>query len=374
MTDTPGWSSPGQQGPPRDVPPGWSQQQPPPHGPPPGWGQPEGKQQEGWQWGQPPPPEVKPGIVPLRPLGVGEILDGAISCMRAYPRAMLGLSAIVVTIAQALRVIMQWLLYQEVTLDPTLEEPASFSEISALFAGSLTAAGAGGVVTLLALLVLTGMLTVIVSRGVLGQPVAVGRAWTEVRPLLLRLAGLALLTLLIIAGAVLAGFLPGLIAALAGAPEAAVVTLLVLGGIAGVLAAIYLYYTLALATPALVLERQPIGKSLGRSRRLVRGSWWRVFGILLLAGLIAQLIATIIVTPFAYLGMGPDFFTSAGAPPAAPTLLALCVAAIGGIIAGTITYPFGAGVGVLLYVDQRIRREALDLELARAAGVTLPGR
>ena len=34
-----------------------------------------------------------------------------------------------------------------------------------------------------------------------------------------------------------------------------------------------------------------------------------------------------------------------------------------------ITFPITAGVTVLLYIDQRIRREALDLELARAAGV-----
>jgi hypothetical protein len=34
-----------------------------------------------------------------------------------------------------------------------------------------------------------------------------------------------------------------------------------------------------------------------------------------------------------------------------------------------ITFPITAGVTVLLYIDQRIRREALDLDLARAAGV-----
>lgn len=43
--------------------------------------------------------------------------------------------------------------------------------------------------------------------------------------------------------------------------------------------------------------------------------------------------------------------------------------AIGGVIALAITMPMQSGVTVLLYIDQRIRREALDLELARAAGV-----
>ena len=36
---------------------------------------------------RPPPPPPKPGIIPLRPLGVGEILDGAITAIRALPAA-----------------------------------------------------------------------------------------------------------------------------------------------------------------------------------------------------------------------------------------------------------------------------------------------
>ena len=39
------------------------------------------------------------------------------------------------------------------------------------------------------------------------------------------------------------------------------------------------------------------------------------------------------------------------------------------VIGAMITFPITAGVTVLLYIDQRIRREALDLDLARAAGV-----
>lgn len=49
----------------------------------------------------------------------------------------------------------------------------------------------------------------------------------------------------------------------------------------------------------------------------------------------------------------------------------LIVSGIGDVVIATITYPLSAGAMALLYVDQRIRREALDLELARAAG--LPG-
>ena len=47
----------------------------------------------------------------------------------------------------------------------------------------------------------------------------------------------------------------------------------------------------------------------------------------------------------------------------------LIVSGIGSVIGSMITFPIAAGVIVLLYIDQRIRREALDLDLARAAGL-----
>ena len=40
---------------------------------------------------------------------------------------------------------------------------------------------------------------------------------------------------------------------------------------------------------------------------------------------------------------------------------------MGGLVAGTIVRPFSAGVAALLYIDRRMRAEALDLTLARAA-------
>jgi hypothetical protein len=36
-------------------------------------------------------------------------------------------------------------------------------------------------------------------------------------------------------------------------------------------------------------------------------------------------------------------------------------------VATTVTAPFSAGITGLLYFDQRIRREGLDIELARTA-------
>jgi hypothetical protein len=127
----------------------------------------------------------------------------------------------------------------------------------------------------------------------------------------------------------------------------------------------------SLASPALMLEKQGVLKSMSRSAKLVRGSWWRVFGIQLLATIIANIVASIVVIPFALIASAlsgdgiTGFLSSAGS--AGWTFL--IVSGIGSVIGAMITFPISAGVTVLLYIDQRIRREALDLDLARAAGV-----
>ncbi len=119
--------------------------------------------------------------------------------------------------------------------------------------------------------------------------------------------------------------------------------------------------------PALVLERIGVIASLRRSRRLVTGSWWRVFGILLLATIIAFVLSGIIAIPFQVIGtIVGGGFEDVDAP---FSMGALVITSIGSVIATTITLPFAAAISVLLYIDQRMRREGLDLELARAAGI-----
>jgi hypothetical protein len=399
MSDTPGWTSPGRpdepdrggatgegappepggqgQAPP-PVPPGWSQNQPPP-GPPAGqsppsgghaWGPPPGAP-GGWGWG--PQPEVKPGVVPLRPLGVGEILDGAISAMRAHARPMLGLSAVVVTVSQLVAFGALVLLLQDLSsASAALDETSSFDEVLDVFADAAAVAGVSVLLDWVAVIFLTGMLTVVVSRAVLGQRATVGDAWASLRPRLGRLVLVSLLTTAIVLGVGVVPWLPGLALAAAGADAGVTAALLVPGAVASAVLMVWLYVSLALATPALVLEKQTVRGALGRSRRLVRGSWWRVLGILLLAALLTMIIASIIATPFQLVGGGGDAFFSPGGGTAEPSTGALFVATLGQIIGSTLTYPFGAAVTVLLYVDLRMRREGLDLELARAAGLRHP--
>lgn len=376
---------------PPSVPPGWSANQPPAWTPPQpsDWttptpppaqatepsgtwpGQPgsrlAGADPRRWQqsWGPQGrwQPDVKPGVIPLRPLGVGEILDGAISTIRQHPRVMLGISAIVGAISALLNSFASWLTLRDLEgIDP---ETATDEEVVEFLAIGFTSIGATIVVTTLATLVATGVLTVAISRAVLGRRVSMREAWESARPRLVRLVGLWLLTSLIIFGVVAVGPVLGILLAAAGV-TALGVAVAVIGGIGGALMAIYFYVRFALAPPALILEKQRIVAAMRRSHRLVKGSWWRVFGILLLALVLAGILGQIIQTPFGLLGFGTSYFVPTE-DFTAPGLVDLTVAGIGGVVASAITLPFTAGVTTLLYVDQRMRREALDIELARTA-------
>ncbi|MFJ3673427.1 glycerophosphoryl diester phosphodiesterase membrane domain-containing protein [Streptomyces sp. NPDC090106] len=329
------------------------------HGAPGGWG-------SGWGG---PPPAAKPGVIPLRPLGVGEILDGAVSTMRTYWRTVLGISLTVAVVTQVVVVLLQGLVLDNTSTEALQDPSATLDELTEAMGDALLSSSAVFLVSLIGTVVATALLTTVTSRAVLGKSVTTGEAWRDARPQVARLFGLIFLLILIGIGVVLAGAVPGIIAAAAGGGDAAA-TLLVLGMAGALVVALWLMVRFSLASPALMLEKQGIRKALVRSAKLVRGSWWRVFGIQLLAAIIAAIIAEIIVLPFTFLAaaLSGQSFTGLLDNGGDVGWTFLVVSGVGAVIGSMITFPITAGVTVLLYIDQRIRREALDLELTRAAG------
>ncbi|MFD3735440.1 glycerophosphoryl diester phosphodiesterase membrane domain-containing protein [Streptomyces sp. NPDC058632] len=431
MNDTPGWASPGSapsegQGPgtsgpaePADRPnpeqpapqgPGWSKEQPPSQWsaptdrpgapdpgqappPPPGWGAPPpagpghhgpgghgggyagpggygGPGSWGGGWGGP-PPAAKPGVIPLRPLGVGEILDGAVSTMRTHWRTVLGIALTVAVLTEVVAVLVQGFFLDSSSVAALSDPSATLDELTAAMGDSLLNSGVIFVVTLIGTVAATALLTTVTSRAVLGTSVTAAEAWRDARPQILRLFGLICLLLLITVLVITVGAVPGLVMA-ATVGGGGSVALTVLGIVGAGLVALWLMIRYSLASPTLMLEKQGVFKALSRSAKLVRGSWWRIFGIQLLATIIANVVASIIIIPFtfiaaAFTGDGvTGFLNSAGGDIGWTFLI---ITGIGAVIGAMITYPITAGVTVLLYIDQRIRREALDLELGRAAGV-----
>ncbi|MEU5598066.1 hypothetical protein [Streptomyces sp. NPDC020298] len=373
-----GAPSPGQAPPPPPPGPGWGGQYPVGgHGGPGGYGGPVGHGGPGgygaWGggWGGP-PPAAKPGVIPLRPLGVGEILDGAVSTMRTYWRTVLGISLTVAVVIEVVIVLLQGLVLNDSADTAALDDPsATLGEVTRAMGDVMLNSGVVILISLLGTIVATALLTAVTSRAVLGKSVTTGEAWRDARPQIPKLFGLIFLLLLIAFGIACAGALPGILVAVAGGGDGAA-ALAVLGIFGAAIVALWLMIRFSLASPTLMLEKQGIVKSMRRSAKLVRGAWWRVLGIQLLAALIANIVASIVAIPFAVLAAAAsgnsvsDFLNGTGGDLGWTFLI---ISGIGSVIGSMITFPITAGVTVLLYIDQRIRREALDLELARAAGV-----
>jgi hypothetical protein len=310
---------------------------------------------------------LKPGIIPLRPLTLSEIFNGAIAYVRMNPKATLGMTAIVVIASQVIGLALQiWPLAALGALNPSTFDPLSGSQPSdEALVGSMLSSLAGVTATGLASIVLSGLLTVIVGRAVFGSKITAGEAWQRARGRLLPLFGLTVLqavgiTLLIVVAVVLtvlADYVAGVAAAV------------IVGILAFVLVVVLMLYvsTVLVFAPALVvLEQLGIVPAIARSFALVRKDFWRVLGIWVLAMIVAYLITMAVTAPFSIVGevllMTSESTTR--------LVIALVLIGIGGAIGQIITAPFSAGVVVLLYTDRRMRAEAFDLVLQ--TGATAP--
>jgi hypothetical protein len=319
--------------------------------------------------------------VPLRPLGFGEILDGAFTAVQRYPKILLGLAALIVTGLMLVTFLVMFLGFADFFTSEDIEQFGGARVVS--FALSIFVIL---ILFLLAELTLTGMITVTVSQGVLGKPVTVRQVWDTAKSRILRLIGLMLL----IGLAVVVGYVAifalgaGLVYVSDQAGVIAVgIVLVVLIAIGAVVAAIYAGVRLALSSAALVLETRPtdpghpggqqrglrVFEAMRRSWELTRGRWWRTFGLIFVSSLIAGVISSIIQYGFLFLGVaiaaGVSAATSSEVLGGAISVLLYGVGSIGSAV---LQLSFISAINALIYVDARMRGEGLDLELASITG------
>jgi hypothetical protein len=313
-------------------------------------------------------------VIPLRPIAVGEILDGAFTSIRRNPKATLGIAAVVLTISGVITTSLELILLSQLGLNTASDQALTSAQLAGMLAVVIPSGLTALILAFIVQILLTGLLTAVVGRSVLGDRITAGQAWQIARP---RLPALLLATLL--TALALIGPWAGLTAVLillgvAGAPDGLVIAVLLLGALACVVLDVWFWTMFSMSAAAVVLERRGPAQALGRSWRLVRRSFWRVFGILLLAALIVLVASSVLRLPFTLISAA----LSSGSAPLAqalqPSVASLVIGAVGGIVAGAITQPISAGVTVLLYVDLRMRREGLDLALQTAtSGGQAPG-
>lgn len=111
-------------------------------------------------------------------------------------------------------------------------------------------------------------------------------------------------------------------------------------GLLAILPGIYLLVAGSLGTPATVIEKRRGIEAIRRSMELVRGSWWRVLGVVVLSNFLTAGVAALIGAPF----LGAAESTGSAA-----------FQLVGNTIGGVLLAPPAALIVCLLYFDQRRR-------------------
>jgi MFS family permease len=152
------------------------------------------------------------------------------------------------------------------------------------------------------------------------------------------------------------------------APSLLLITVLfglgvLLGTLALIVPGIWLYLAWSFAIPVLLVEGLRGRKALGRSFELVKGRWWRTFGVIVVGFILGGVVSAIVQGVFS-LGIivEPD-----------NDLLVVVINAIATTVAFAIATPFQAALVTVVYFDLRVRKEGFDLELlARGIGAGVP--
>ena len=299
----------------------------------------------------------KPGVIPLRPLGLGEMMDGAFQACRRNAAATFGSAVLVQVLVALITLLVMPQLFDTMALldDPTASD-AEYLSATAGILGSSIWLSLGSV---LAFVVLQGVLTVPVARSILNLRTGLGQAWRLARRRILPLIAQSVL-MLVAAGVALSVFVL-LAVALIEALDGAGIAITVLGVLALFAVFAWISIKLMLAPAALVLEPAGIFASIGRSWALTRRNWWRTFGIVLLTGLIVSVITSVVTLPITMIVS----FVGGAAGGTGTLMTATVISMVITSLFTGIGYAFQGAVTALLYVDLRIRREGFDIVLMK---------
>lgn len=320
MSEHGGWASPAQ--------PSW----PPPGGPaqaPVGW------QQPGWGGqpsGEPPRPSggsARTGPLPLQPMGVGEILDGAIKLYRANFKAIALVSLVLsapfqVVTSVAVRGANGGYGITDLLNDPSLAQSSGTNPLANL----------AGSVTLIAT-TLVGFIVGPLIAGAVAKAVASSYLGAEITAAAALRASLRKWPALL--GASLLVHLTEAVG--------------ILGCIVGVVFVMGLWVAVS---PAIVVEDLGPVAGLRRALQLTFPRYWAVLGIAVLSAVITSTLSSLV----------------SGIPTVAAVLIGyrwgFPLLALAGTASAVLVGPLSAIVATLVYFDLRIRREGFDLEIMAA--------
>jgi hypothetical protein len=324
-----------------------------------------------------PPP--KPGLIPLHPLSFGTIIGSSFRVMRRNPAPTFGMSVLLYGFVTLVYAGLMGLLFTQVIM--RLSSAAVDDQSDILSGGVGLFVLAALVPTSLALVAtafLQGLISLEVSRATLGEKLKTRGLWRLAKG---RLGTMALWAL-VLTGAIVIFVVVALIAtslvfaagisstsgsnAVVSALAGFGITMAIILGF--VVVGSWLGIKTSLVPSVIVLERLSLWQSVSRSWQLTKGNFWRTFGTQLLIGVIINMASSVITTPISFVGgiiigvTNPtaDAETSIGA-----YVVLLLVSGIVTILTGAIGLVMTSASLALIYIDIRMRKEGLDLELLR---------
>lgn len=297
--------------------------------------------------------------IALRPMSTAELLDRTFNLYRNHFLLFAGIA-----VGQAVCIVLGILFVIPIGAVLPLGKLDSFDPITIA-----TTFGVYSLVILLFFLIgyamATGATTYAVARIHLGQNATIRESYREIRPLVWRTLRIVITIFLRFFGAGILAY----ILALAGAWFTLWTLLSVIGNsppvvvqwilgifvlalfVAGMVWAARIYCRYSLAVPACLLERLSARQALKRSKWLSRGAVGRIFLIFFLMGVLALGLTYAIQFPVTLLA---ELY---------PGILILVLQLVGAFIALTFALPTGTIAVCLIYYDQRVRKEAFDLQL-----------
>lgn len=318
----------------------------------------------------------KPGIIPLRPLSIGDIYQGAFAAIKTNARTMFGFTTALLGVAIVISIGINYLIINLV-LPSYINTNSPYASVFGSVFTTFSQLG-GTLLQNLATVLLSGLIVVAVSRSVLGRVASSKEVWERTKSKFLPLIGLNIITSIISGLMMIIGIAVffALLASVASTAKTdreflqdlgvSLVGLLILMVISALVSS-YLYIKFSVAPPAMVLENLGVFASIGRSWSLTRGNFWRLFGINILTTIITSMVAGIFVGIADALGA---IFIVVGSSSPEDVIASLNTTYILIMVMSTIAQllilPFTSSVNALLYIDLRMRKEGLDVELRNA--------
>lgn len=267
----------------------------------------------------------------LRPLALGELLDAAIRIYRSRAKVLMLAVAVPILPASIISALLQSSATPTTGVDPQ-------TGLTTFDGGDLGKVIAGQGLSLVVVVIATSLATAACYRAISTAYIGGEVTWKESLSFgfrrLLPVIGLSILFGLASYGGLIFCIAPGVLA----------------------------WGLFAVSMPALLVEGHGVIGAMRRSSQLVKGTFWRVVGVMTVSTLLVGIFQAAVSAPLLFALFSVENET-----------MILVLQVIAQVIGSVVAQPFAAALVMALYVDLRVRKEGFDLVLwAQRLGAAPP--